>query len=106
MGSYVKFQDEEAPIVSGDGWTTEQALEQQAKWGKHEIPEEKEPLWKMFAMQFVGTMPFMIEGAALLSASLGSWLDFWIIVSLLMYDDQRYPRIRRGDECAGFDLCT
>ena len=41
-------------------------------------------LWKLFAMQFVGTMPAMIEIAGLLSAVLGSWLDFWIIFALLM----------------------
>merc|ERR1719247_551430 len=35
-------------------------------------------------MQFVGTMPAMIEVAGILAAALGSWLDFWIIISLLM----------------------
>merc|ERR1719183_1344950 len=54
------------------------------KWGKNEIPEEKEPLWKMFAMQFVGTMPAMIEIAGLLALVLGSYIDFWIIFALLM----------------------
>ena len=38
----------------------------------------------MFAKQFVGAMPAMIEIAGLLSAVLGSWLDFWIIFALLM----------------------
>ena len=55
-----------------------------AQWGKNEIPEEKEPLWKLFFMQFVGTMPAMIEIAGILSAILGSWVDFWIIFALLM----------------------
>ena len=41
-------------------------------------------LWRMFAMQFVGTMPAMIEIAGILSAVLGSWVDFWIIFALLM----------------------
>ena len=45
---------------------------------------EKEPLWRMFASQFVGTMPAMIEVAGLLAAVLGSWVDFWIILALLM----------------------
>lgn len=35
-------------------------------------------------MQFVGTMPAMIEIAGLLSALLGSWVDFWIILTLLL----------------------
>ena len=41
-------------------------------------------LWMLFAMQFVGTMPAMIEIAGLLSALLGSWIDFWIILTLLL----------------------
>ena len=41
-------------------------------------------LWKLFAMQFVGTMPAMIEIAGILSALLGSWVDFWIILTLLL----------------------
>merc|ERR1719247_2389763 len=35
-------------------------------------------------MQFVGTMPAMIEVAGILAAALGSWIDFWIIFALLM----------------------
>merc|ERR1719247_743355 len=35
-------------------------------------------------MQFVGTMPAMIEVAGILAAALGSWIDFWIILALLM----------------------
>merc|ERR1719258_494494 len=66
------------------GLSSEQAKQQEKIWGKNEIPEEKEPLWKMFLMQFVGTMPAMIEFAGLLSAILGSWVDFWIIFALLM----------------------
>merc|ERR1740138_824636 len=66
------------------GLSSEEAAMATEKWGKNEIPEEKEPLWRMFAMQFVGTMPAMIELAGLLSAVLGSWVDFWIIFALLM----------------------
>jgi len=71
-------------VYSSEGHTTAQAAEAMKKWGKNEIPEEKEPLWKLFAMQFVGTMPAMIEIAGILSALLGSWIDFWIIFALLM----------------------
>ena len=75
---------EEEPPMSGEGLTTAQAEAQEKIWGKNEIPEEKEPLWRMFAMQFVGTMPAMIEIAGLLSLILGSYVDFWIIFALLM----------------------
>jgi len=67
-----------------DGLTGAQAEALMKKWGRNEIPEEKEPLWKLFLSQFIGTMPAMIEAAGLLSAILGSWIDFWIIFALLM----------------------
>ena len=68
---------EEEPPMSGEGLTSAQAEEQCRRWGKNEIPEEKEPLWRMFAMQFVGTMPAMIEIAGLLWLILGSYVDVW-----------------------------
>ena len=84
--SGVKRSNSEAVLSAfgGKGLTSAQAADQLAKWGRNEIPEEKEPLWRMFVMQFVGTMPAMIEIAMGLSALLGSWLDFWIIFALLM----------------------
>jgi H+-transporting ATPase len=87
MGDYSKLPDftDDAIVQFGiKGLSSAQAAAQIEKWGKNEIPEEKEPLWRMFAMQFVGTMPAMIEAAGLLSAILGSWIDFWIIFALLM----------------------
>merc|ERR1719478_255425 len=82
---YIKLEEPKAePTYSNKGLTAAEAAAATIKWGKNEIPEEKEPLWRMFAMQFVGTMPAMIEIAGLLSAILGSWVDFWIIFALLM----------------------
>ena len=31
-------------VISSKGWTTEEAAAQQLRWGKNEIPEEKEPV--------------------------------------------------------------
>jgi len=85
MSGYQPLREEAAePVYSSKGHTSREAAAAQEKWGKNEIPEEKEPLWKLFAMQFVGTMPAMIEIAGLLSALLGSWVDFWIILTLLL----------------------
>lgn len=53
---------EEADLVPNTkGHTTASAAAAQAKWGKNEIPEDKEPLWRLFAMQFVGAMPAMVR---------------------------------------------
>ena len=63
MATYTKVVDE--PLVPNlNGWTTAEAEAQRAIWGKNEIPEEKEPLWRMFLMQFVGTMPMTVRSAA------------------------------------------
>ena len=43
MATYQKLPEAEAEFGT-HGLTTEQALAQQKKWGKNEIPEEKEPV--------------------------------------------------------------
>ena len=60
---YETLQEDEVIVPSGKGHTTASAAAAMVKWGKNEIPEEKEPLWKMFLMQFVGTMPAMVRHA-------------------------------------------
>ena len=61
---YETLQEDEVIVPSSKGHTTASAAAMMKKWGKNEIPEEKEPLWKMFAMQFVGTMPAMVRACA------------------------------------------
>ena len=58
---YETLQEDEVIVPSSKGHTTASAAAMMKKWGKNEIPEEKEPLWRMFAMQFVGTMPAMVR---------------------------------------------
>ena len=58
---YETLQEDEVIVPSSKGHTDASAAAMMKKWGKNEIPEEKEPLWKMFAMQFVGTMPAMVR---------------------------------------------
>jgi len=85
MATYKPLQEGlEELVISDEGLTSAEAAARLEKYGKNEIPEEKEPLWRMFAMQFVGTMPAMIEIAGFLALALGSYLDFWIIFALLM----------------------
>mmetsp|Transcript_45381 Transcript_45381/g.82921 ORF Transcript_45381/g.82921 Transcript_45381/m.82921 type:complete len:933 (-) Transcript_45381:84-2882(-) len=66
------------------GLTSEKAKEYYEQYGGNFVPEHKEPLWKMFLMQFAGPMPMMIEVAAVMCFLIKSWPDFFIIVSLLM----------------------
>jgi len=66
------------------GLTTEQVKELVEKYGLNEVPEVKEPLWKLFIKQFTGPMQIMIEAAALLCLTIQNWPDFTIIMVLLM----------------------
>ena len=66
------------------GLTDAEVAELVKKYGLNEVPEEKEPLWKMFLKQFTGPMQIMIECAALLCFLIHNWPDFTIIMVLLM----------------------
>lgn len=52
-------------------------------FGRNEIVIPETPLWKLFARQFIGFLPFIIELAALVSLGTQDWPDFGIIVAML-----------------------
>ncbi len=53
-------------------------------YGYNEIKEKEVPTWLKLLKRFWGPIPWLIETAALLSAILGKWLDFSVIISLLL----------------------
>ncbi|NPA16652.1 MAG: plasma-membrane proton-efflux P-type ATPase [Aquificae bacterium] len=65
------------------GLSEEEARERLKKYGLNEIPEKEEPLWHRIFRRFWGPIPWMIEIAAILSASVQKWEDFTIIMILL-----------------------
>ncbi|ADN37296.1 plasma-membrane proton-efflux P-type ATPase [Methanolacinia petrolearia DSM 11571] len=66
------------------GLTGQEVEELREKFGFNDMPEEKRhPLLKFFGY-FWGPIPWMIEIAAVLSAFIGHWEDFSVIVLLLM----------------------
>ncbi|NPA52574.1 MAG: plasma-membrane proton-efflux P-type ATPase [Aquificae bacterium] len=65
------------------GLTSKEVEERLKKYGLNEIPEKEEPIWHRIFRRFWGPIPFMIEIAAILSASVQKWEDFTIIVLLL-----------------------
>ncbi|RMF29214.1 MAG: plasma-membrane proton-efflux P-type ATPase [Candidatus Nitrosothermus koennekii] len=69
---------------SKDGLDESEAKKLLEKYGYNEIPEKKvNPVLK-FLGYFWGPIPWMIEAAAIISAVLARWEDFWIIFTLLI----------------------
>ena len=64
---------------------TDSAAEQlRAIFGCNEIVEPKRNHWKRFIGYFTGSIAFLIEAAAILSAALRDWLNLGIITALLL----------------------
>ena len=69
---------------SPQGLTGEEAGNRLNRQGYNEIPETKKNPLVAFLGYFWGPIPWMIEIAAILSAVIHHWEDFWIIVVLLL----------------------
>ncbi len=71
---------------STGGLTTQQAQALRREHGPNEIPEKEESFFARLFRRFWGPIPWMIEIAAILSAALGKWEDFTIILILLLFN--------------------
>lgn len=68
---------------SEKGLTTEDAKERAKRYGPNELTEEKVSPLRKFLGYFWGPIPIMIMVAIVLSAIIGHWEDFFIILALL-----------------------
>jgi H+-transporting ATPase len=67
-----------------DGLSSKDIPSRLEKYGRNEIVEKRiNPILK-FLIYFWGPIPWMIEGAAIISAVIRRWEDFWIITVLLL----------------------
>ncbi|MEM4623223.1 MAG: HAD-IC family P-type ATPase, partial [Desulfurococcaceae archaeon] len=66
------------------GLTSEEALARLKTYGPNKVPERKENIVVIFLKKFTGLTPYAIEIAALISLILGKYVDFAIMVSLLL----------------------
>ncbi|MBW3016355.1 hypothetical protein KY309_01975, partial [Candidatus Woesearchaeota archaeon] len=67
-----------------EGLTTSEAQQRIQQYGYNEIIEKKENPFIKFLKYFWGPIPWMIEAAAIGSAIIKHWADFWIISALLL----------------------
>jgi H+-transporting ATPase len=66
------------------GLTQAEASQRLARYGYNELPEKKRNPFLKFLTYFWGPIPWMIEIAVVLSAAVGRWPDFYIILVLLV----------------------
>ena len=66
------------------GLSSNEVKEQFEKFGPNSLPENKQPAYIKFLQYFWGPIPWMIEAAVILSAIVQDWVDFGIILLLLI----------------------
>ena len=69
---------------SPNGLTQDEAKKRLAQYGPNAIAEKKENPYLKFLTYFWGPIPWMIEGAVILSGVVRHWPDFFIILLLLL----------------------
>ncbi|CAM0138675.1 hypothetical protein VKS41_008406 [Umbelopsis sp. WA50703] len=66
------------------GLTSHEVAERTARFGRNELPERKKnPLLKLLSF-FTGAIAYLIEIACIIAAIVGDWIDFGIILALLL----------------------
>ena len=68
------------------GLSSSEAQSRLAKYGPNALEEKKESSWTQFARYFWGPMPWMIEAAAIMSLLVKDYVDFLIILALLLFN--------------------
>ena len=67
------------------GLTSAEAEALYPVWGYNELPVITIPLWWVFIQQFMGTMPYMLELAIIISAAVQDFADLGIIVAMVSF---------------------
>ncbi|MEM0318172.1 MAG: cation-transporting P-type ATPase, partial [Candidatus Nezhaarchaeales archaeon] len=66
------------------GLTSSEVAERLRIYGPNRVPEKRERLVTVFLKKFTGFTPFAIEAAAVVSYVMGRYVDFIIMLSLLL----------------------
>ncbi len=67
--------------ATAEGLTKTEAQKRLIQYGPNAIAEKKTNVFLKFLSYFWGPIPWMIEGAVVLSGVVGHWMDFVIILS-------------------------
>jgi len=73
-------------VEEGLGLSSAEAKTRLAQYGPNAIVEKEESILRKVFGYFMGPIAFMIEAAAIVSAILGHWQDFVIILALLIFN--------------------
>ncbi len=68
------------------GLSSDEAAHLLQQYGPNALEEEKVSLLKKLLGYFWGPIPWMIEVAAILSAAVRHWADFFVIIALLLFN--------------------
>jgi H+-transporting ATPase len=71
-------------VINKGGLTSAEAEEYISRYGPNELPTVEISLWWVFLRQFMGTMPYMLELACVISLIVEDILDFAIILIMLL----------------------
>eukprot|EP01035_Chromulina_nebulosa_P028325 gene28325-37380_t len=69
--------------IQRNGLSSERVEELLKEWGYNELPEVTISLWWVFFLEFTGTMPYMLELAAIIAIVVLDYADFLIIIAML-----------------------
>ncbi len=70
----------------GQGLNSDEAARRLAQYGPNALEEKRTSTLRRLLGYFWGPIPWMIEVAAVLSALVQHWADFWIITTLLIFN--------------------
>src|SRR6516165_5841948 len=73
-------------VQSDKGLTSAEAQQRLAKYGPNAIVEKEVSLARKILGHFMGPIAHMVEAAAIVSAIIGHWDDFAIIIALLLFN--------------------
>ncbi|KAI8891079.1 plasma-membrane proton-efflux P-type ATPase [Backusella circina FSU 941] len=88
---HVEHEDEISPELElllhtdpSQGLTSAEVEERRAQFGENELPEKKTNPFLKFFSYFTGPISYLIEIACIIAAVVGDWIDFGIILALLI----------------------